>query len=301
MTEPNFFILGAPKCGTTSMATWLSQHPNIYMSPWKEPKYFDRDLKTRFRLSREAYLTLFDNAGEQHHAVGEATVWYLYSREAVPAIERELPGARYIVMLRNPVDMAYALHEQCTSSGNEHVRDFDKAWRLSPLRRKGLVARPWLVEPRRLDYQAVCSLGDQMRRLFGSIHRERVLTLILDDLRADPSREYRRVLQFLNVPDDGRRDFPVHNPAKRVRWQAAQPLLAAAKKGERIVRSRLGLPAAHSQFLQDLGMKNRVARPRPPMAPELRAELQEFFAPDIALLSDILQRGLSHWLADPAG
>jgi hypothetical protein len=138
-----------------------------------------------------------------------------------------------------------------------------------------------------------------MQRLYAIVERQRVLAVIMDDLREDASREYRRVLEFLGVPDDGRREFPIYNPAKRVRWQAAQPLLAAAKKGERIVRSRLGMPAAHSQFLQDLGMKNRVARPRPPMAPEMRAELQEFFASDIALLSEILQRDLSHWLDKP--
>ena len=56
---PNFFILGAPKCGTTAMAVWLSQHPDVYVSPLKEPKYFDRDLRTMFRLSVREYQALF--------------------------------------------------------------------------------------------------------------------------------------------------------------------------------------------------------------------------------------------------
>ena len=297
---PDFFILGAPKCGTTSMAAWLSQHPNIYLSMWKEPMYFDRDLKTRLRLGRRQYLNLFKDATEKHLAVGEATVWYLYSRVAVPAIERELPGARFIVMLRNPVDMAYALHEQMTMGNVEHELDFAKAWRMSPKRREGLATRPWVVEPRRLDYQAICSLGDQIGRLFGSVDRSRVLPLVLDDVREDPRREYVRVLRFLNVPDDGRSDFPIQNPAKRVRSPLVQALLKVAKKGEFVLQLNLGLSSAHPALWRRLYALNRSPRPRPPLAPEMRAELQEFFAQDIARLGDLLRRDLSPWRGDPA-
>jgi len=110
MKTPNFFILGAPKCGTTSMVSWVSEHPCAYLSPWKEPRYFDQDLKTRFRITEPQYLALFEGATEQHIAMGEATVWSPFPRQAVSDIEREIPGARDIVMIRNPVvKMAYAL------------------------------------------------------------------------------------------------------------------------------------------------------------------------------------------------
>lgn len=99
MKEPNFFIIGAPKCGTTSLAHWLAQHPEVFMSPVKEPHYFSTDFPLTSWRDPDDYHSLFEGADTHHKAVGEASVWYLRSREAVPQIEAHYPGARYIVML----------------------------------------------------------------------------------------------------------------------------------------------------------------------------------------------------------
>jgi hypothetical protein len=74
---PNFFILGAPKCGTTSLAAWLAAHPAVYMSPLKEPAYFAADLKVD-RPGPQEYRALFSAAGDIHLAVGEASTCYLH-------------------------------------------------------------------------------------------------------------------------------------------------------------------------------------------------------------------------------
>lgn len=294
---PNFFIIGAPKCGTTSLAAWLSEHPNIYISPWKEPRYFDRDLKTRARISWDAYSALFENATGEHIAVGEATVWYLYSAEAVPNIERELGNCRYIVMVRNPVEMAYALHEQLTLNGAEHIRDFKRAWEMSPLRRQGRGFRPLFIsEPKLLDYQEVCSLGKQLERLYTVVPRERVLVLVIDDLREDARREYLRVLDFLGVPDDGRTDFALRNPAKRVRSTFIQEFITIGMKLEVVLKSRLRIAPTVSQIWWRMNAWNKVPRPRPPMSPEMRQVLVSYFAQDVQKLSVLLNRDLSHWI-----
>ena len=115
--RPNFFILGAPKCGTTSLATWLGAHPQVYMSPDKEPHYFNADDRHPGVSSLERYEQLFAGAGAEHAAVGEASVWYLYSKVAVANIEEYCQEPRYIVCLRNPVDMAHSLHEQQVVNG----------------------------------------------------------------------------------------------------------------------------------------------------------------------------------------
>lgn len=299
MRQPNFFILGAPKCGTTSMASWLSGHPEVFVSPWKEPRYFDRDLRTRFRIRADQYSKLFDGATVKHVAVGEATVWYLFSREAVSNIERELPGSRHIAMVRNPIEMAYALHEQMLVNQTEHIRDFERAWGMSPLRRQGRGARAWVIEPKLIDYQGLCSLGHQLGSVFDVVSRDRVLVVVLDDLRADPRRTYDRVLEFLGVEDDGREDFPVRNPAKQIRWHSGQRLLVAALKGERVLKSRLGAAPVNSTLLRKLGALNRSPRPRPALSAEMMARLQEYFAPDVAELSRLLQRDFSSWLTSP--
>src|SRR5210317_560697 len=116
--KPNFFILGAPKCGTTSLAYWLSQHPNVYVSPDKEPLHYSTDFPASTPHSERSYLDLFAEATEQHIAIGEASVWYLRSKDAVANIENEIPEAKYIVMLRNPVEMAPSLHWQTVFNGD---------------------------------------------------------------------------------------------------------------------------------------------------------------------------------------
>lgn len=117
--KPNFFIVGAPKCATTSIAQRLSEHPQVYMSPIKEPHYFNTDTKYNSCRSLQEYQRLFAGVTSNHLAIGEASTGYLYSKVAVENIEKYSPGARYIVCLRNPIQMAVALHEEELSLGHE--------------------------------------------------------------------------------------------------------------------------------------------------------------------------------------
>jgi len=294
--KPNFFIIGAPKCGTTSLAAWLSEHPNIYMSPLKEPHFYNTDLGN-CKLTRREYELLFHGATDKHKAVGEASTSYLFSRVAVPRIEKELPGSRYIVMIRNPVDMAYSFHEELVTLGYEHIKDFAKAWQLSEERAKGRAVTQWCHEPKLLDYKSVCRLGEQLERLFKIVPRERVLVLVLDDVKENPRREYLKVLNFLGVSDDGRTEFPVYNPAKERRWPWLRRAVLAMGRASRSVKKALGIPTVRGTgILNRIDKLNIRYRPRPPMPPELRAEITEYFRDDVLLLSRLLDRDFSTWL-----
>ena len=186
MKKPNFFILGAPKCGTTSLANWLGQHPQVYFSPIKEPHFFNTDDTFRNVTDVDTYLQLFEGAGLEHLAVGEASTWYLYSETAVPEIERFTGGdARYVVCLRNPVDMAYSLHAQILFSGNETIPDFCQAWSLQEERAKGRKLPALSNEKTHLQYFRACALGTLVERLLKTVPRSRVHFVFLDDLSAD--------------------------------------------------------------------------------------------------------------------
>jgi len=299
MKKPNFFIIGAPKCGTTSLAAWLSEHPNIYMSPVKEPHFFDSDLKCSMVPNRRAYERLFRGATVEHKAIGEASVYYLFSKVAVPRIEQEIPGSRYIVMIRNPVDMAYSLYEQKVVTGNEHLKSFEEAWRLSEKRARGEAVTRRCREPKLLDYKSVCRLGEQLERLFRTVPRERILVLVLDDLKDNPRREYLKVLAFLGVPDDGRKEFPVKNPAKELRW----PRLYYALREVGValgVKRWLAAPGVW-KLISAIIRLNTKFRPREPMPSDLRAELIEYFRDDIHRLEKLLERDLSTWLEVKVG
>ena len=109
--KPGFFIVGAPKCGTTSFYHYLRQHPQIFMPDNKEPHYFGSDLKKRsdeFIKTEEEYLSLFKDADSSQMA-GEASTFYLYSKAAQKEIKGFNPHAKIIIMLRNPIDFLHSL------------------------------------------------------------------------------------------------------------------------------------------------------------------------------------------------
>jgi len=128
---PNFFIIGAAKSGTTSLTEYLRTHPNIYFGKVKEPHFFDLDSCKCFKFSLETYMSLFSRADpEIHKAVGEASTGYLFSKVAVPEILKFNPNARFVVLLRNPIELVQSLHSEMCFEGIETVREFETAWRL---------------------------------------------------------------------------------------------------------------------------------------------------------------------------
>jgi hypothetical protein len=292
MAKPNFFIIGAPKCGTTSLAAWLADHQNIYMSPTKEPHFFNTDHK-RFINSLSGYERLFEGVTERHRAVGEASVWYLYSAAAVSNILAYNPDARFIVLLRNPIEMAPSLHEELVFTGREDVADFAGAWNLQEARRQGAHLPPMVWEPKYLQYGDLCSLGAQVERLFGLVPRERVKIILLEDLIGDPGGVYRSVLRFLGVDDDHRQDFSALNQAKSRRW----PGLLTVAWAVTTVKRAFGIEGGLGLWKR-LDAVNRVERPRQPISADTRQILQDYFRRDIERLQALIGRDLGHWLAE---
>ena len=273
---PNFFILGAPKCGTTSLARWLGAHPEIFMSPIKEPHYFSTDLANRSVKSRRQYDRLFRDVTDAHRAVGEASTWYLYSRDAVPAIERELPNARYIVMTRDPVQMAHSLYHHNLRVLHEDQPTFERAWLLQEERARGQSIPSTCAEPAFLQYRDVCALGTHLQRLLDTVPADRILHLPLEAMQADTRREYQRVLSFLEVPDDGRNQFPVANEARGHRSRVLQRVLKLGGKA----RMALGIQKGFG-----LGRINDRPAPKAALSDEFVEELDLSFAREKALLA----------------
>lgn len=290
MMKPNFFILGAPKCGTTSLAAWLGENPEIYLPSTKEPHFFNTDHK-RLTSSLQAYEALFAAADERHRAVGEASVWYLSSSTAVTNILRYAPEAKFIVMLRNPAEMAPSLHEEMVFTGRDDVADFAEAWNLQEARRDDR-RLPFMVwEPKFVQYGDACSLGRQVARLLEIVSPERVKFLLLEDIVRDPATAYRSVLQFLGVSDDRRRDFRVHNQAKMRRWRGLNTVAWAISNTRRVLGIERGLG-----LWKRIDVMNRIERPRAPISAEMRRTLWDYFAADVVLLQSLIGRDLSYWL-----
>jgi len=298
MKRPNFFILGAPKCGTTSLDAWLASHPRIFTAP-KELHHFNTDDNYRLTAESSKYESMFAAANESHVAVGEASVRYLHSRDAVANILRYNPAAKFIVMARHPAEMAYAWHGQLVFNGEDDARDFETAWALQDARRAGESIPRGCIDASALLYGEFCCVGAQLKRVYELVPRARVHVILFDDLRDDPAGVYRAVLQFLDAPADHipPGGFAVHNRAK-----APRKLLRHARHALRPLaklKTALGVRKA-------FGVSKRIEKyegrtqPRAPLKPEFQRALVAHFADDVRRLERLIDRDLSRWRAPPA-
>ncbi|MDE2240380.1 MAG: sulfotransferase domain-containing protein [Rhodospirillales bacterium] len=291
LRKPNFFIIGAPKCGTTALASWLEEHPQIFFSPVKEPHYFSTDLRVSRIPEHDRYSALFSGVTHHHRAVGEGSVYYLFSKDAVRNIENYSKcQAKYIVCLRNPVKMAPSFHWEQLFSGKEHIKPFAKAWAASDNRLQGKIVRRSYQDVRELAYKEVCKLGFQLARLYNTIPRERVHTVLLDDIERDARLAYLSVLNFLGVDDDGRSHFDVKNPAKALRVRQLQAVPQLLQR----IKESVGISKSFG-FGGLIAKANKKVTPWPTLSDELRLALEGHFREDILLLEHLLRRDLSHW------
>lgn len=292
---PNLFIVGAPKCGTTALSRILADHPAIFLTEnvgLKEPDYFDTDLDlshmSRRIRSWDEYLALFDSAPDRAEYLGEASPLYLFSQCAVPAIEKTCPSARYLVSLRDPVELVVSLHNQHSKHGVD-VLDFEEAWRLQERRAQGYSLPRDFSSGQLLQYGKIASIGEQMERLFRLVPRGRVYTIFHEDLENNPQDCYRSILKWLELPNDYRRDFPRLNESVEYRIPRLEIILRSAKE----IRRSLGISGG-------LGIHriiNRYNRKpgRAQISMHMRDELRRYFAPEISRLENALGRDLSHW------
>jgi hypothetical protein len=223
VNRPNFFILGAPKCGTTSLAEWLSSHPEIFMSRLKEPHFFNTDMQNSKVGDSDGYLKLFARA--EAKALGEASTWYLFSKMAVANIERFCHDPKYIIMSRPPSTMVQSLFLHNKRTGAETASTIQEAWDLQESRSEGKNIPKLCREPSYLQYKAACSFGEMAERLFSLVPPERILHIRLQDLSEDARKSYLRVLEFLGVDDDGKSEFSKQNTARKPRHRGIHSIL----------------------------------------------------------------------------
>ena len=187
-SKPNFFIVGAPKCGTTSLYEHLRQHPDVFMpyseeQYWKhkEPYFFCKELIAwdGLRIQSEAeYLSLFEGA-EGKKRVGEATSLYLFSKEAPQRIKTYSPEAKIIILLRDPVDMMISWHHDCVRWGHENVTGFEEAILIQKAREAGRQFPPGSGYPNCLLYTEMASFSKQINTYLEVFERDKVKIWLL--------------------------------------------------------------------------------------------------------------------------
>ena len=295
MVTPNFFIVGAPKCGTTAMNDYLAQHPDIFMAQ-KEIHFFGSDLKTKLKISEKQYMNFFKNAGNRK-IIGEASVWYLYSKTAAREIKQFSPQAKILIMLRNPVEVIHSLHSQHLYDANENVLDFEKAVSLDEERKTGKKL-PDSVDFFELPaYKDSVLFAEQVKRYFDVFGKDKVHVTLYDDFVVDTEKAVMEVLHFLGANSETKITYNVINPNKKIRFFSIHRLLKNPPSVlKKIIRIILPFKNLRHRVMARLFKWNVFIKRRDKIDDELYTRLKHYFLEDIRKLSMIIDRDLSAWM-----
>jgi len=306
MKRPNFLIIGAPRCGTTALYTYLGEHPRIFLPKVKELHYFAFDFpdlqKVLFKSVNE-YLTMFAEAGDQHLAVGEVSPLYYYSRCALENIREFDPNTKLIFILRNPVDFVQSVHQLNLGLLREDISDLAKAWEVQEIRKQGQMIPKSCRAPELVQYGEMGLFGKYVERVFEFFPREQVLIVLFDDFAANPKSFYETILAFLGVPSDGRQDFPPINVNYESKSKLLSKIIHPPQNIYRPSMKMLSLFGINlmenvSLFYKRVELLNSRRTPRSSIDPVFKRRLQLYFREDVQKLAKLINRDLSNWLGD---
>lgn len=297
MRSADFFIVGAPKCGTTSLAAYLSYRDDVFMASPKEPHFFATDFPQYREVdSLEDYCALFDDAKE-HQLIGEASVFYLYSSVALSRIRNYNENAKIIVMLRDPVSLLHSLHSQLLFTFDEDVADFSRAWALTASRRKNINVPTQCRESSILLYDRIAGFEAQLQKLYALFPPENVCVVLFDDFVDNTAEVFKSVCGFLGLSDLENGYYPAINENRIHRYPKVSKFInemtrrvsRPVKFFKRILRiDEIGI----LKKLRQMGTKYEK---RQPLAFSVRSQISKNYEADIAYVEKLLDRDLSGW------
>jgi hypothetical protein len=286
---PNFFIVGAPKAGTTSLYYYLKRHPEVFMSPVKEPNYFSYDETVKQNLyhkekgvgTMDEYRKLFSDVNGHHKAIGEASVSYLFYPSVPEKIKGMSPEARIIISLRNPVDRAYSHYfmEHKLGYVSESLED--------------IVFKKSKHKHAHLFYQQYIELGlyyNQVKRYLDAFGDQRVKIFIYDDLADKLESMLLSVFDFLQIDR-------THIPGLEGRYNTysipRNPLFRFLYSQKRLrSMARKLIPSESVEVVKNLFLtRDKKAQVNAAIVKELKS----IYTPDIKKLETLINRNLSSW------
>ncbi|WP_263785481.1 sulfotransferase family protein [Salinibacter grassmerensis] len=298
---PNTFVIGAAKSGTTSLYDYLRQHPDVFMSPVKEPCYFayaenppemagpgDREANRESGVvyTMNEYKSLFSDATREA-IVGEASPVYLYDQDAPRLLYEQCPDASLIAILRNPIVRAHSHYLQLVQSGREPLESFEAALEAEDER----VAAGWEWS---WHYRRMGFYGRQLARYLDYFDRDQLYIYRFNELTTNPAGFAKTVYRSLGVdpsftPDTGVRRRATGVP--QVDW-----LHRFIGTPDHFLRrwSRLVIPEAVRERI--LMMVRNANLQKPPLPDAARARLTDEYKEDVHRLEALLDRSFSDWL-----
>lgn len=301
MNLPNFFIVGAAKAGTTSVYAYLAQHPEIFLSPLKEPKYLslpanklphrgpgDAKVDNSIIKTLDDYLNLFKNASIEK-VVGEASADYLYFyKTVIPRTKKTNPESKILIMLRNPIERAFSAYRHMLKDKRETL-SFEKALITEEQRKKDNYEFIWF-------YKDVGLYHEQVKAYLNSFGANKVKVCLYDDFIKNEGNVIKDILRFLDVNENFPTDTSLkHNVSQITRSESFDEFLNTydhpVKKLFRPVFLNTIGKERTEKIVNYFKYKNLLR-----MKPKTRKHLIQFYRNDILKLQDLIERDLSDWM-----
>jgi len=303
MTLPDFFVVGAPKAGTTALHAALATHPKLFLSPVKEPKFFmcdgrpvggqagpgDAHSSQEWVWRRDRYEALFADAPPDTRR-GESTPFYLYDRSAHLRLARLVPEARLIVIVRDPVDRAYSNWTHLRSDGLEPIADFVEACAAE----EGRVRRGWAPF---WHYRRLGLYGEQLGDLLRLFPREQVHVLRYRELVDQPNASLDAICRFLDVETGRAHTVPAENVHPYVDDTRRNRALGVTIRAGAAAGAHVPPQIWRGAAVPLLRALHRGGGRRPRLPIEVRRELASYFELDLRRLEAITGQSFTDWLA----
>ena len=302
MTLPNFLIIGAAKSGTSALYRYMKQHPDIYMSPIKEPHFFSYkdsppntqgpgDTINRAITDMDKYMALFDDVSTEA-AIGEASPSYIYIPRASLLIREYLPKVKLIAILRQPADRAISAFMHVTRDKREPIEDFAEALESEEKR----IAQNWGPI---WHYKKCGYYYEQLKRYYELFNSEDIREYLYDDLSDDPIAVLQDIFRFLEVDDKFVPDIRMRvnvsgfHKSQTVDWMMER--IFNRSNPVRFISRRIIDENTRWRLTSRLRNRNLV---RPEIPPDVRARLTNLYKEDILNLQYQINRDLNHWLKE---
>jgi len=290
---PNLFIVGAPKCGSTSMWYYLSQHKEVFMVKEKEPQFFNDDLEFSNRPTVGEYDQMYSSSSKEKY-LGEASPLYLISKTAAINIKKVSPDAKIIIMIRKPSDLLYSIYLQNKVNQIENLNTFEDALGFESARRKNLKGSINGQPVIRLFYTEFVNYKEHIERFYAHFNKDQIHIILFDDLQKNTRAVFEGVLNFLNLSTDVTIDFDVQNTAKINRNPKLQSLIDHPPQWIKSVARMLANDKLRSYIYWKLWWSNKK-RIKNSLSKKTSCRINATFINKIEELESLTGLILSHW------
>ena len=303
VNQPNFFLIGAMKSGTTSLYHYLNQHPDIFFPENKEPHYFafkddpeickgpgdDERFKDMIVRDYDAYLELYKKADHQS-VIGDASAMYIYYGRSAKEIHDFNPDAKILVILRNPVERALSSYKHLLRDDRETIMDFQEALDAESERVANNFMPIWF-------YQKAGLYGEQLAP-FVDLFGDQVKILLYDDLVKDQQGTIAEIFRYLGVDDTF---MPATGEKFNISGIPKSRVLHSLTNNHYGVKKMVTslMPKSFRNKVKSRVNQMNIDRHSVEMSQSARANLAKYFQDDIRKLETLTGRDLSHWLKVP--